>query len=147
MKSLFYDSDSNLIALSEELQRMEKYIESHKVNMNKKVSLTYHIIGECEDYKVEPLLFTPILDNAFKFGSDNVNESFIDIVFIIMGKQLQFKVTNRKLPFSMNGNTYSGSGLVDLKRRLDFFYPNSHYFKAEGTEEIFTVRMILQLKE
>ena len=78
---------------------------------------------------------------------DNVNESFIDIVLIILGKQLQFKVTNRNLSLRMKGVTNSGSGLVELRRRLDLFNPNNHYIKVEGTAEIFTIRMILQLKE
>ena len=126
---------------------VENFIEVQKEHKNEKLSLSYHIIGESGDYKVEPLLFIPILENAFRFGMDDVRESFIDIVLIILEKQIQFKVTNRNLPFRINNSTDSGSGLIELKRRLDLIYPSRHYFKVEETKDIFTVRLILQLED
>lgn len=147
MKPFLFYPESMLISLSEELIMVKNYIELQKREKSEKVSLTYHIIGECNAYKIEPLLFFPILENAFKYGVDNVKESFIDIVLIILETKLQFKVTNRVFPFCNSNRPESGKGLYNLKRRLELFYPDRHHFKIEETKEIFTVSMIIQLEE
>ena len=106
-----------------------------------------NIIGDPGSYKVEPLIFSVLLENAFKHGLGNKNGGVIDIKFQITDNGLFFVIKN---PVSKDkkGNNYprlSGVGLKNIRKRLKLIYPNQHRLNIYRTEDNYVVELFLKL--
>jgi hypothetical protein len=88
----------------------------------------------------------PLVENAFKYGMADLNNSFIRMQFTIKSGKLQFYVENRKSRQAASDLEHSGIGLKNIQRRLDLVYPENHIFRIDDREEIFSVYLELPLE-
>jgi len=146
LRYMLYESDKPTVFLKEELEILTDYIEVHKLRLNDKVAVSYDIIGEPKNFKIEPLLFLPVIENAFKYGADNYNDSLISIKIFIIDEKLELNVFNNIVvrPDKTNG---SGIGIKNLKRRLDLLYKNEFSLNIEEKENEYRVVLKLKLKQ
>ncbi len=145
LRYILYESQNELVALKDELRIMEDYILLHKLRLTDKVKLDLQVKGEVGNHKIEPLLLVPFIENAFKYGVDNVNESFINIYLEVQDQFLEFKVTN-KIIGAVEEEKYSGIGVKNIQRRLELLYPDKHEMHISTASDIFFLRMKLELK-
>jgi two-component system LytT family sensor kinase len=147
LRYILYESENTLVNLNDELNIINDYIELQKLRLNKKVTITFNITGEPESYKIEPFILMPLVENAFKFGVDNIAESFIDINIIISHNKLKFNIKNKKVLYHDNEKQGPGIGIKNIKRRLDLLYPDDYNFKIEDSNDIFSVLLEIKLKK
>ena len=90
---------------------------------------------------VYPLLFLPLVENAFKFvGGDyklHIEASIVDTL-------LQFRVENSVPEFESPAIRKGGIGLENLKRRLDLLYPGKYSFCTKKENETFIAELKLE---
>lgn len=147
LRYILYESENTLVNLKDELKIINDYIELQKLRLNKSIPISFNIIGKPESYKIEPFILMPLVENAYKFGVDNVTKSFIDINIVIMHKKLEFSIKNKKVLCHDNEKQVSGIGIRNVKRRLDLLYPNEYSFKIEESDDIFSVLLEIKLKK
>ncbi|MBN1951147.1 MAG: histidine kinase [Bacteroidales bacterium] len=147
LRYVIYDSEYSSVALKKELETMQDYVEMQKLRLTVKTKLSFDSQGEPEDYMIEPLLLLPLLENAFKYGTDNVNESFINIDINIEDEHLCLKVANVIVTKIQSDRKDYGVGIKNLKRRLELLYPDSHLLNISEKDNIFTVYLELKLKK
>ncbi len=147
LRYILYESGNTLVNLKDELSIINDYIELQKLRLNKKVTILFNIVGDPEYYKIEPFMLMPLVENAFKFGVDNVTKSFIEINIAILHKKLEFNIKNKKVLSQDNEKQDSGIGIKNVKRRLDLLYPDDYNFKIENSKDIFSVLLEINLKE
>ncbi len=141
LRYVIYDSDTERVALKDELKLIKNYIsfQKYRGQSENKVSLNIDIADE--NYKIYPMLLLPLLENSYKYGfsgSDASEEIRIDIKQ--SGINFSFKIHNLKLNFNQNLDAkYSGVGLENLRRNLSLVYPNNHSFTINETSTSFTV--------
>jgi len=116
-----------------------------KLRLTDKVLVRFEIIGDACDNLVEPLLMLPLIENAFKFGADNVTKSLIDITIEIANSAMRFSVKNNIVvrPDKQNGS--NGLGLDNLKKRLDLLYHGNYKLDIEEDKNFFVVNLNLKL--
>jgi LytS/YehU family sensor histidine kinase len=107
--------------------------------------IIYNLTGEVNNYKIEPFILLPIVENAFKHGMADIDESFININITIKSDKLKFIVENKKSLISEPNPEHSGIGLKNIKRRLDLVYPDCHEFRIEDDDKTFSVYLELPL--
>jgi LytS/YehU family sensor histidine kinase len=90
--------------------------------------------------QVYPLLFLPLVENAFKYAGDD----FISIAARGDEKEIVFEVKNSIPSMAIPGKA-GGIGLKNLERRLTLLYPGKHSFRVEQTGNIFTASLKLML--
>jgi hypothetical protein len=142
LRYTLYKSDKTLALLREEIDIINAYLELQNMRFKDKLPLKYSIEGEVEEYKVEPFIMLPLVENAIKFGMAGLNESFIIISITIKSDKIKFFISN-KINLIESDYEHSGIGIKNIKRRLDLVYPNSHEFKI--TEENGTFSVLLEL--
>lgn len=174
LRYVLYETENELVPLENELKVINNYIELQKLRQTEKVTVNYSVEKETgkpeipdkpyetdepavidekretdkpNAFKIEPLILLPPVENAFKHGADNVNESFIDIHIIIVGNRLEMNVSNSIMTHSSDKTKDSGIGIKNLKRRLELLYPDEHKFEISEKDGIFRVRLLLQLKK
>jgi len=143
MRYTIYEGKKEHVSLMDEIKYLETYIELHKIRYQKKVEIqfTHKVDGTIQ---VAPLLFIILLENAFKHGVEKVRENaFIHLSLKSEGKHVSFIIENN---FKKSKAAESvGIGLDNLKRRLEYLYPDRHELILDQSESIFKARLNLIL--
>ena len=145
LRYMLYEADKKLVDLHDELNIISDYIELQKLRIADNVALNYQVNGEVKNQKITPLLLIPLIENAFKYGVDNIGNSFIEISISITDNKLKLLVSNQVVKQAQRMEKDSGIGIKNIKRRLDLLYPGKYSFKTEENQDIFTVLLNLEL--
>lgn len=117
-----------------EIDYLQSFIELQKIRSTEKLQLQVAFDPQLNTQLVYPLLFLPLVENAFKFiGGDY--QMRVDAE--VSNQQIRFSVEN-SIPL-ISETKKGGIGLENLQRRLNLLYPDGHslelkqennYFKA-----------------
>jgi two-component sensor histidine kinase len=147
MQHLLYDSDKDTIPLKEEIAFIQSYIELMKLRINEKVKVNLNVQAEDSGVTIPPLLFTSLLENAFKYGVSYREKSFIDISLNAGDGKLVFKVSNsiirQKNPERTAEN--SGIGLENTIKRLDLLYGATYRMDISDADGVYDVTLTIPL--
>ena len=134
-----YDQQQQ-VPVKSEMEYLQSFIDLQKIRSSEKLELTVSIDDKLDGQLVYPLLFLPLVENAFKFlGGDY--KLFVDAQ--TTGKQIIFKVENSVPEFETPATRKGGIGLENLQRRLDLLYPGKHIFNTKKEDNNFTAELIL----
>ena len=147
IRYMLYETDKKFVTLNNEIQVIKDYIELQKLRLTEKVKLTFRVTGNTEPYSIIPLLLIPLIENAFKHGVDNVNNSFIDINIEIENGSLNLIIKNTIVSKPEKNANESGIGIKNIIRRLELLYPQAFFFNAVPNDDCFLVLLKLKLKE
>lgn len=145
LRYMLYETEHTTVLLKDELNIIVDFIELQKIRITEKVKVNYQVIGIPGNLKIAPLLLIPIIENAYKYGIDNVNKSFINITVKIDSDQLELNVSNRVISSSLGKEATAGIGIKNIKRRLDLLYPDKYSFDTVEKDSIFNVELKINL--
>lgn len=140
---MIYKSNDKFVALSQELEMLESYIELEKLRYNKRLDLDYQIKGDASYRKIAPLILLPFIENSFKHGAsgDRTNPK-IRIIIEIENDCVHLKVVNSiKVESEKDDSLGEGIGLKNVRRRLDLIYPDMHKLDIRQGEQEFEVKL------
>lgn len=143
-----YECNDDLIPLEKELAHIRDYVEMEKIRKGADVTIQLELPEESFNIKIPPLLFTPFIENAFKYVSNHDegkdNQIFIKVRLYLEQGKLWFETENT-IDSSIN-KSIGGIGIVNVKKRLDLLFPNQHDLEINKSTERFTVGLSLNLK-
>ncbi len=146
MRYMIYESGKERVALSSEIDYMNDYIHLESIRLNNSFKLDFNISGPVEQVKLAPLMLITFLENAFKHGvSDKEPHCWINISLSVDGKQLHYKVSNKKIKSLKQNKLKSGFGLDNVAKRLALSYPNKYSLAVTDTEDTYSIDLILEL--
>lgn len=135
-----YDQQQT-VPISQEIHYLNNFIDIQKVRTSEKLQLKTRFDESLNGQQVYPLLFLPLVENAFKYvGGDYL----IDIDARAKADEIEFSVTN-SLPLTPFPEKQNGIGLENLKRRLELLYPGKHELNIEKRNNEFKVSLKLKL--
>ncbi|MFY0604319.1 MAG: histidine kinase [Flavobacteriaceae bacterium] len=144
MRYSIYEGDKDTVLLSEEIMYLQNYIELHKMRYHKAIDVQLQIETIDNDYEIMPLLFIILLENAFKHGVENLRENaFVYIHLTAHNNEVKFEIENNF--DASKGNSETGIGLNNLKRRLELAYPKKHYFEVSKIDSIYKAKFSITL--
>jgi two-component system, LytTR family, sensor kinase len=134
-----YDQQQT-VPISQEIGYLTNFIQLQQTRSSEKLRLEVEWDAELNGQQVYPLLFLPLVENAFKYVGGDYH---IRICAEIDGAEIRFRVENgvpAEIPIRKEG----GIGLENLRRRLELLYPEKHELAAEkkGTrfESLLTIQ-------
>lgn len=140
-----YDSRETSIALQKEVEYLKNYMMLEKTRQGDAVQLTYDFPEGIAGIQVAPLLFMPIVENAFKFGLASGKDQYEMLVSMkVEENQLIFTCTNDYVPQATKSK--SGLGLANLKSRLKLLYPDQHTLDVRDEQHSFNITLKINLK-
>ena len=147
---ILYQCNEPSIAIEQEIDLLQGYIDLETLRYGEKLELTFeHDLGQ-KGAKVAPLILLSIVENAFKHGaSGNPINPKIHIHLKVENEQLNFSVFNTKTTTSTNKlprRGRSGIGSINVSRQLALNYPNKHELKIEDTPNTYLVQLTINLK-
>ena len=135
-----YDQQQT-VPISQEIQYLQNFIELQKIRSSEKLQLTVDFDPKLNGQHVYPLLFLPLVENAFKYVGG-------DYRLCITARQeastIVFKVLN-SIPVTTPRIKEGGLGLENLRRRLELLYPQQHLLESKKTENTFIADLKIQL--
>jgi two-component system, LytTR family, sensor kinase len=130
------------VPVSQEIRYLESFILLQQTRSSEKLKLDTQFDRALDGQLVYPLLFLPLVENAFKYVGGDYR---LRIAAALNNGHIEFSVEN-SIPDSIpdTPNTDKGIGLENLRRRLELLYPGRHTFTAEKTNDRFTAALTLQ---
>lgn len=147
LRYMIYDAKAEKISLSKELKHIEDYIELVRLRTSDKNYLNYKVSGQASHLKIAPMLFLPLIENAYKYSSAKEGENIIDIDIEITGNNLHFVISNEYDSTVISDISKDGLGLNIVKRRLELIYHKMHSFVISKDLNRYKAELILELDE
>ncbi len=138
MRYTIYKGKEEFVTLEEELNYITSFISLQKIRLLNDSKITFSKYIENPKYKIVPLLFIILIENAFKHGAEKIEKTaFVSIHLIENSSEVCLSVENSFLPSKEQENG-QGIGLNNLKRRLFLLYPNKHELTTDINENRYT---------
>ncbi len=147
MRYTLHDATAEQVALASEINFLKNYIDLMRLRLTDKVDVQYDFPADADHTQLAPLLFIPLVENAFKHGVSANQPSFIFIKMHIDKHRLVFWVENTNFPKDERDKGGSGIGIKNLQKRLSLLYPNRHLFRQTLEDGVFRTELEIDLTE
>lgn len=144
LRYVLYESQKDIVPLSKECEFLKEYVKLMSARLTPNVKLSVSLPEYPSNRQVAPLLFIPLVENAFKHGISDTAESFIRISLSEDGSYLNCLVENSCFPKDDTDRSGSGIGITNLKRRLDLLYQGAYSFEYGRVQSVY--RSLLRIK-
>lgn len=139
--------DEQPVSLSGELENLRLYLDIVKVRFGDRLVSEEHIDGSCLGVKVPVMILQPLYENAVKHG---VYESTSQVTI-----KTEASVSNGFLIITISNNYENGTssvkgtgtGLINVSRRLELFYGNKASFLTNKENGVFTVTLYIPIEK
>jgi two-component system, LytTR family, sensor kinase len=146
MRYMLYEADEEKVSIEKEMDYLQSYIDLQQQRFGKKVQVNVHMHTVDSQYRVEPMLLIPFVENAFKHGTGIIEDAHIDVALEAGKNMLRFVVRNKYNPASAEiKDKSSGIGLANVKRRLNLLYGKKHTLDISNQHNLFVVSLTIQL--
>ncbi len=147
MRFMLYETKTEKILLARELTYIEEYISLQKIRTSNPNYVHYTISGKVGNLLIEPMLFIPFIENAFKHSENTKSVNTITIHFNIANDKIIFNCENHYLKHAKNNPSQSGLGNELIKKRLALLYPRMHTLEVTNANEIYHVKLTIRRNE
>ncbi|MCX8534179.1 sensor histidine kinase [Chryseobacterium luquanense] len=139
-----YEAQEKEISISQEIHILNTYIDIERLRLPESASMTFLHDTINESVKIAPMLLLPLIENAFKHGTDStIGHSYINASLIGNDNRLIFTCENN---FKESARKeVGGIGIENIRKRLQLIYPLRHQFKIEKNSELFKISLEIKL--
>lgn len=135
-----------IVPLSQELEAMRNYLAIEQRRFTNRLRTT---VGECEEamgMQVPSFLLQPLVENAVKHGLTTHSPPWdLSVELRKQGDTLRVRVSNTGiLTAGWKERPHQGTGLTNLRRRLELHYPARHHFGITQREDKVVVELTLE---
>ena len=135
------NKEDGKVLLKEELQYLDDLIQIHQSRFSNKLNVIYEQTGHLNGQVVPALsLITPV-ENAIKYGDLRDDENPLFIKSEILTDGIHFYCRNKKKTLVTEES--HGTGIDNLKKRLDFLYPNKYQLVTSNEECYYTFELTI----
>jgi two-component system, LytTR family, sensor kinase len=135
------------VTLRSELDNLRLYLDIEKVRFGDKLSTTEEISDDSLEVRVPAMLLQPLYENAIKHGVYESTESVkLTTAASIKGDFLELIISNN-YDESYSAKRGTGTGLLNVKRRLELSYGNRASVRTVRENGIFTATLYIPLKD
>ena len=145
LRYVFYDCNKDKVPISSEVKYIENFIsfQQMKSEFTQNISLQTEI-GSTK-IEIAPMIFISFIENAFKYSRIEEDENaFVSISLKLTEKILFFNIENN-LSSENKPLSGSGTGIKNVKDRLNIIYPEKHTLMIKEDNDIYTLNLSIEL--
>ncbi|MCB0598884.1 MAG: histidine kinase [Lewinellaceae bacterium] len=144
-----YESSERFVPLEKEIAYLRQYIALQEVRVDEDAVVEVSFSGEEEgEWLIAPLLFTPFIENAFKYISHHPakEDNKITVRLEMEGKRLFFECVNTVDANAPRISEVGGIGLENVRSRLQLLYGVDYQLALKNGPGRFEAKLSLPLK-
>jgi len=146
MDYMLFDLDGTKVPLEKDVENLENYLSLERIRQGNNAKIVFHQAGAFDQQLIEPLLMLPLVENAFKHGINQlIDGAYLEIKLEVAGNRLRFDVINNYRHSTVEKQMHPSLGLVNLRRRLELFYPDRHTLTVQDDSVTYHVTLTLDL--
>ena len=146
LRYMLYQAQRDHVPLTQEIEHLHHYIDLQQMRLNDRQTVDFDVEGPVDGLMIEPLLFIPFVENAFKYGLHGQEAGHIQIELQVRDGQLLFAVENPDFAQSGPSSDDSGIGIANVAQRLSLHYPNRHRLTYGPEAGRFRVSLVLEME-
>lgn len=131
LRYVLYETQQKTMALAEELNTIQDYIELQQLRFGGRLSLQIEKEMDDPTARIAPMLLLPLVENAYKHGSEEGGAIRLEVV--LKQQKFSFTISNPTSGRSLKSSGEEGIGLRNIKRRLELTY--RHFSLETSTKE------------
>lgn len=136
LRYALYDGKTEFISLEKEIGMVKDFIGLEEVRTDD-MHLDVKMPDNIPTAKLPPFLLLPLIENAFKHGANSqLSHPCVKIEIDIKTHQLWLQVKN-SFDKEYRSKNSGGLGLLNLKKRLDYYYPDNYMLETDEQNKIF----------
>ena len=149
MRYTLYETEQDLIPLESVIDYIESYIQLQQLRFDAHLQLQIQIDRSgMSQHQIAPMLLIPLIENAFKYGSQVVTSPSIALqLYLQQDQRLVLHIRNTctatNQPFDSDAAT--GLGLANLRRRLALLYPERAMLITQKSNAEFDAKLEIDL--
>ncbi|WP_297906540.1 histidine kinase [uncultured Parabacteroides sp.] len=141
------------VNILQEIDYLKTYIDLRKLRMSERLRLHVEFPSGLNELKIYPLLFLPLVENAFKYVGGDYQ---LDIIMKRENNRISLFIRNsipelseedEALCKSVDERQRKGIGLVNLRRRLSLLYPNKYHLETRKGENEFIAELMIEIED
>ncbi|GAB3935312.1 hypothetical protein GCM10028827_36740 [Mucilaginibacter myungsuensis] len=145
LRFTLYETPSETIPLSREVEYINQYIDLQKIRTSNSDFVTFDVKINNLDLQIAPMLFIPFVENAFKHSTNKKISNAIQICITTNRNSVNFNCSNAYDADAIKTQEQSGLGLELIKNRLKLLYKDNYQFDINKTSDRFTVDLSINL--
>jgi len=147
LRYVIYKAGEKEIFLKSEISLLQNYIDLQRYRIDDNSSISFETSISEDDVSAVPMLFLPLVENAFKHGiKGTVDHGFINIYLSASKDKIDFIIENNKSADAvLDQEKPSGIGLKNIADRLQLIYPDKHHFEIFDKDDKFKVKLTILL--
>ena len=134
LRYALYDAEGESAPLSGEIEFLRGYVGLERLRLEDEVEVRFQMDGHVGTWSVPPLLFVPLVENAFKHLDRTSLAPFVDVTLRVDPARgdgtgharFGIEVRNRCLHGASSGDSVGGVGLANVRTRLALLRPDAH---------------------
>ncbi len=147
LRYVVMETPDSKVSVQKEIEFINNFADLQALRFKKEeIDFKLEIAGDNDNQKIEPGIFIPFIENAFKYGAEPEKKSKVEVSFdLSLQTKIVFSVKNTIHP-TMQKLKGNGTGIPSSRARLELVYPNKH--KLDISEnDYFHVRLELETDE
>jgi len=148
LRYILSEGNKVTVPLGKELMMLNEYINLEKVRYGNKLELHISMPQETHNKQITPLLLLPFVENCFKHGTSKfLVHPWINLKIELKGNIMMMKLMNGKEIQQIEEPAKSGTGILNVRKRLELLYKNKYELQITDEPEIFVVNLTIELTE
>ena len=128
MRYMLRDTPDGRVELSQEIDYLENFLTLYHLRYPGRLCAALTVSGDPAGHRVAPLLFIPLVENAFKHGVLDDPATPVRMHLALAPGTVEFTVENQCHDYHPDSS--SGIGLANLHRRLELLYPGRYAWQV-----------------
>lgn len=147
LRYVLYKSNEDTVPIESEINFIKAYCDLMKLRFDDSVNISINDNSASLSQKqISPMLFIVLVENAFKHGINPNGKSHITIEFSQEDEQtLCCTVSNGNFPKDSQDKSGSGIGIENLRKRLQYLYPDKYKYDTSVQNGIYTAKLTIVL--
>jgi len=147
MRYILDSSKKRKVLVKHEIQFIENYVDLEKIRLGSKAKVSYKFGGDMGGKIISPMLLIPFVENCFKHGIGvHYSENKIDVALEMSDNTLILNTSNNIAPKRINPDRKkSGTGIENVRKRLNLLYPQKHDLEIEIKDNKYEVILKLDI--
>ena len=141
LRFMLYETNTELIPLSNEIEHIKKYVDLQKIRTSNNDFVDLQVVGDASNRQIAPMIFVHFIENAFKYATNKKIKNAISVKFEILDKSVSFMCKNHIDLTDLTAKEKNGIGIQLIKQRLDLVYKTDYVLNIVEKDSWYIVNL------